>query len=103
MPAPHWLREEFSQSSQRYSIVIFVTYLFRLGSVAGICHLGIGLSVAVLEEPFSLFFHKVMMVKNASVWDLRCGGRVTDMNSVAISAQMEDKYSPLNYEPFAPH
>lgn len=42
---------------------------------------------------FAYFFYKVMMVKNASLWDLRSGGRVKDLISAVISAQIEDKYS----------
>lgn len=75
-----------------------MTYLFKLGSVNGICHLGVGFTAEVLGEPFCLFFHKVMMVKNASLWDLRSGGRVKDLISAVISAQIEDKYSlTLNF------
>lgn len=41
--------------------------------------------VGVLGEPFCLFFHKVMMIKNAFLLDLRSVGRVKDMNFAVIS------------------
>lgn len=58
------LYNEFSQCSRKYAIVIFVTFL-----ESAVWVLGIGWGC--WGEPFCLFFHKVLMVKNASLWDLR--------------------------------
>lgn len=67
--------------------------------MSGTSRLGVENRPGVLGEPFCSFFHKVMRVKNASLWDRRSGGRVQDR----ISAQIEDKYSLFNDKLFAPH
>lgn len=61
--------------------------------MSGTCRLAVGYRAAVPGEPFYVLFYKAKTVKNAPLWNLRSGGRVKNMNSAGISAQIEKRYS----------